>query len=99
MPAGGERALDRLGDLLGRDAPAGGFRQHSFHRRRHMPVLRLQLGGNAHAFGFRAALVPDRRRDRARLDQRDLYARADELDAQRIGDRLDRVLGGRVWSE
>ena len=60
-------------------------------------VLRAPArAGSCSSLGLAAALVPDRRRDRPRLDQRDLDARAVQLDAQRVADGLDRVLGGRV---
>ena len=54
-----------------------GVLEHLVHRRRHLAVLRLAApAGSSARSASRAALVPDRRRDRARLDQRHLHARA-----------------------
>ena len=79
--------MPRLAGVLQRPCPSS---------RRTPPYCCWSSGGICSALGLAAALVPDRRRDRARLDQRDLDAGAVQLDAQRVADRLDRVLGGRV---
>jgi len=93
-----QRALDRLGDLLRRHAAFAGAAQHPVDRLGDVAVLLAQLVGHLEVLGFGASLVPDRRRDRAGLDERDLHARRAQLDAQRVADRLYRVLGGGVGS-
>ena len=99
-PPRAERALDRLGHLLRAARPRLGRcpRAPCPSPRAPARTAAASSGGISTRSASRAALVPDRRRHRARLDQRDLHARAVQLDAQRVADRLDRVLGGRVGS-
>ena len=90
--------LDRLRHLLRRDAVRGPRRGELAEpldpRAVELDRLRREL-----LEPTRWRLRPDRRRDRARLDDRDLDPPRRELEPQRVGHRLERELGHRVRAE
>ena len=89
-----QRVFDRIGDRLGRRAGGAALHRQPAERVDSRAVELPRLGRR---IGTLAR--PDRRLDRSRLDDRDVDAPRRELDAKRVGHRLERELRHRVRAE
>src|SRR6266545_5678494 len=96
-----ERLLDRSRYGLHRRAFGPALAREPPERRDALAVQRTELRRRSarERLGQRGRLRPDRRLDRARLDERDLDAEGPQLDAQRVGDRLQGVFRSCVRAE
>src|SRR2546430_9041875 len=88
----GQRVLHRAGDHVGIDAATPRLLRHLAPLLRARAVAPPGLVGQRRVLRLRrlAGLVPDRRRDASRLDERDANVPRLQLDAQRVRHRLER---------
>lgn len=95
-----QRVLDGLRHGIGISAGATRTRDLAEPREPRLVELPpLRRNGASELLRSRCSLLPDRGRDARRLHDGDLDPPGSQLDPQRVGDRLERVLRGRVGPE